>query len=182
MSLKNKHYAFLDVVMDALFSITLYNLFSNFPGFGDIFYLAIFIFIAIIMVNYWWSSRSVADMPRHYMVDIYFYVFVMFIFTKLTDYIKDWHMFIIWLAMLFFADFIYCIGDVLIVKYNKKWGKYLKHYLAWNGALTAYYIIYFITVKELNAISLIAIILPYAIYLIVYIRKGLFKTVLEYEG
>jgi hypothetical protein len=181
MPKRKTHYAFLDAVMDVLYSVVLYNLFVNFPGFENLATLVLFFFVTVLMINYWWFSRSIAVMPRYFLVDVYFYATVMFIFMRLTGAMADTTAFLGWLTVLFAVDLVYSIVDLMVVRHAKSWLVYLNHFMAWNFAIMLIYFAAYLFIKELTPLLAFALVLPYAAYMAYSFAKGLMKVKLEYR-
>jgi hypothetical protein len=167
------YYPFLDVVLDVLYSIILYDAFTAFPGFN----LAgvLFVFAVFIMVNYWWSSRNFEEFHKHYLIDFYVVTIVMFIVMQWPKYYNDINSFVMVLAAFFFT---LAIGSIisLFTHEEKDESKALKTYIMTDGALSIYYTLMIFLIKDASIPSLILIIAPYLIKYLYTIRKGIFRT------
>jgi len=168
-----KYYPFLDVVVDVFFSIIFYNAFMAFPGWK--LETVLMVFSIIIMMNYWWVTRTGHEIPKHYLFDVYFIIIPMFIFAQWPTYYTDISMFTYILAAFFGIDAIYALISIWAHK-EKNDEPALVFYLKYEMALAVSYFIIAGVITELNWISLLFVLLPYLFFTFVSFKKGYATT------
>ncbi len=162
------YYAFLDVVLDVFYSIILYNAFIAFPGFK--LEALLMAFAVFIMLNYWWVARSFNDLPKHYLIDFYCVVVIMFIFSQWSNYFENLQHFLFVLTAFFAADAIYSL-IIYFVHSEKQHKKTILFYVITEAILSLIYGIFSILFQNLSIYSLILILLPYSIFYVVSLKN-----------
>ncbi|MEM0372811.1 MAG: hypothetical protein QXO69_03180 [archaeon] len=172
---KLRKYPFLDTVVDVFYSIILFSVFSAFPGFGKI-ESFLMIFAVFVILNYWWASRSIAEVPKHYLSDLYFITVVMFIFSQWSNYFNDFKMFLVVFVIFLFFDAFYSLWNIFLHS-EKEEKPLLKFFFAGEFLLGVIYLAEFFLLNELNAISLVALFLPYLSWVAINFKTGRSKSV-----
>lgn len=160
---------FLNIVIDVYFSIVLFSAFTTFPGFNK--YSFLMLFSIIIMINYWWVLRSFAHYPKYYLVDFYYITGIMLIFAQWPNYYFDLKSFLIVTAIFYLVDALWDITDIYIHKEHK--GKPILTFNAgFEIALAGTYFAYTYILKDINIMTMLLLMLPYAVYFYWSVKKG----------
>lgn len=170
---KIKYYSFLDVTMDIFYGIVLYNAYIAFPGFKI--ESMLMVLSIIVMLNYWWITRSYAELPKYYLFDFYMIGLIMFIFSQWPNYYFNLPYFIFIITLLFFLDGIYSLLDIYIHK-EKKDHKSLYFYFIIEILIGFYYLFSSFVLKETNWFAIVMLFLPYIVFWAMAFKKGLLKT------
>jgi len=176
---KPKYYSFLDIAIDIFYGIILYNVFLAFPGLRIEAWLIVF--MTWLMLDYWWISRSWQNLPKHYLIDLYFVTAVMFIFSIWPNYVFDFHKFLIVTALFFLVDALYSF--VVIFAHEETSDHKALIFYSWYETIQALlYVGFSYLFSSVTPFALICIFIPQIISFIVLVKKGYLKTKFEDTG
>lgn len=176
---KTKYYAFIDVALDIFVSVILYNLFTTFPGFNA--QLLLLVFAVLVIINYWWGTRSYFDLPKHYLIDLYFLAMIMFIFAQWANYLDDLRGFLMVATIFFLTDAVFALSGVFLHA-EKKDEPSLYFYAVTEIVVAAVYFAMSRLLVDLTPIAAASVFLPYLLLWGATIRRGYFKFKFEDAG
>jgi len=167
-----KYYPFLDVVLDVYVSIILYNVFIAFTGFN--LQAVLLLFVMMVIINYWWNSRQYGELPKHYLIDVYFITAVMFIFSQWPNYFSDITKFLYVTAVFFAVDAVYS-ATAIYAHGETKDHPSLKFFFATEAALAAAYFGLSFVFTSLTWAAVLTVFLPYLAWTAAGVKRGLFR-------
>lgn len=164
-----KYYAFLDVVLDVFYSIILYNAFIAFPGFN--LFAILMAFSVFIMINYWWIARSFTSLPKYHLVDFYFTVVIMFIFSQWANYYKSMQSFLVVLTLFWALDSLYELV-IYVIHRQRNFKKTIRFDLLFEIALVVVYGSFIPFLRNVTPLNIALIVTPYLIFYFFSLKMG----------
>jgi hypothetical protein len=172
MRVSPKYFRFLDTAIDVYFGISLFILFGEFPGFGQVASAILYFHLMLLMIFTWWELRTIEQIPKHFFVDFVILGFELFALTQASFHLTDVRQYVAWLLGFLVLDVIGNLIDRHIHHPSKAEKRFLNFFLIDDLVLSGFYVLALLFIQELTIFSAIAVALPFvvSIYLSVMFR------------
>ncbi len=168
-----KYHPFLDTALDLFIGFSLFNAFSAFTEWSVS--TVLLIFVTLIMVDYWWSTRTFHQLPKHYLIDFYLITLVMFVFFIWPSHIDNPTVFLLLTSAFFLLDACFAFTAIFIHTERRDESE-LRFYAKTEFIMSAYYFLLSFVGLELGWSLVMAVFIPYLIWFIYEIRNGYIPT------
>jgi hypothetical protein len=183
MAKKRRYYAFLDIVVDVFYSIILYNLFATWLGFADLPATILFAFMFVVVIDYWWAERTVEEIPKYCLTDIYFYTFIFFVLSQIPGHFNDPRAFVLWFMAFIALDLMFSLVDRAVYKVEKAGRKFLNAFIVSYVVLLVVYGLEACFLESPGVVASVLIAAPYLCYIVYLLAARYTETKAVYfEG
>lgn len=168
-----KYHPFLDTALDLFIGFALFNAFAAFNGLG--FETILLVFATLVMIDYWWSTRTFHQLPKHYLADFYLITLVMFVFFVWPGQIANPVIFLRLTAAFFFLDALFAFTAIFTHEERQDEDE-LRFYATTEFFLSAYYLLISFVGFKLGWPLVAALFIPYVGWYTYEIKNGYIPT------